>query len=192
MTVMSAATAIAQAPADGDPTPELARALRLYSAERYAEAAPLFEASATGRQPEAVSQRQRAEMYLGRTRYHLRRYGEALDAFARIASAGPEHLHYDQVFHWLIELHPHLPPAADGRLVAAVGRYPDAFLERYRGQTNDRDRLATAQYLRGRAHYAAGRYFDALRLFRAVPDGTRISGAARAWHQRTLATVGPQ
>ncbi len=190
--VLNARPAAAQPPADGDPSPELERALRAYAAERYGEAVPLLEASATGRRPEATNQRQRADLYLGRALYHLHRYGEALDAFARIASAGRAHLHYDQVFHWLIELHERLPPAAEPRLVAAIGHYPDAFLERYRGQTNDRDRLATADYLRGRAHYDAGRYYDALRLFRAVPDDTRVGGAARTWHRRTLATVGPQ
>lgn len=189
--LLLAGAAHAQPPADGPPSDSLARALRAYQAERYEEARPLFEASATGRQPEATTQRQRAQAFLAKTLFHLDRWVDALAAFEVIAQAGSAHPYFDPSFHWLVELHEHLPPASEPQLVGVIGRYEEAIIDRDYGPSN-REGLATACYLLGRARYAAGRYFDALRLFRRVPEQTRVSRAAEAWHRRTLATVGPQ
>lgn len=190
LAVLTAAPAYAQAPADGPPSAGLQAALRAYQAERFAEALPLFEASASGRQPEAPAQQQRAQVFAGRTLVFLQRWTEALAVFAVIARAGSGHNYFHAAFPRLVELHERVPLASEPTLIEAIGHYEEREIGTF--DRSDRERIATAYYLMGRARHAAGRYVEALSLFRRVPDGARVTSAAREWHRRTLAAVGPQ
>ena len=72
-------------PAEGPPSEALANALRLYTQERYQEAAVQFQRVVEGETQDAPASVQKASFFLGKALYHLHYYQSALAVFDEIS-----------------------------------------------------------------------------------------------------------
>ncbi len=72
-------------PAEGPPSEALGNALRMYTQERYQEAAVQFQRVVEGETPDAPANVQEAQFFLGKCLYHLHYYQSALAVFDEVS-----------------------------------------------------------------------------------------------------------
>ncbi|MCA9718013.1 MAG: hypothetical protein H6713_30325 [Myxococcales bacterium] len=131
----------------------------LYKAERYHEAAWIFEQILRRGLPE---DRPRVEFWLAKSYFKLYDYPRALAGFAAI-SEQPEHPYHTLAFPWLLSLYLHAMPP-EPRLIAALLSYPEAEVraeEAYDEVIADYDLLLAEQALRRGDARGALRYLEA-------------------------------
>ncbi|MDD9971565.1 MAG: hypothetical protein OXR73_35310 [Myxococcales bacterium] len=163
-------------PAEGPPSEALANALRLYSQERYTEAAVQFQRVVEGETPDAPANVQKAQFFLGKALYHLHYYQSALAVFDEISELGRGHLFFDQTLQWLAQLASQLPEPAG--IIDKVGRFGVDQLAQFNTDDNA-DLYNQLLYVMGRSKYNAGDFQGAIELFKQVDSENRWYVKAR-------------
>lgn len=173
----AAAPAAAPPPADaGPPSEALANALRMYSDERYMEAAVQFQRVVEGETPDTAGNVQKAQFFLGKSLYHLHYYQSALAVFDEISEMGRGHLFFDQTLQWLAQLGSQLPEPAG--IIDKIGRFGTDQLEQFNTADNA-DLYNQLLYLMGRSKYNQGQFDEAIKLFEQVDRENRWYVKAR-------------
>ncbi|MDH5674137.1 MAG: hypothetical protein OEZ06_18420 [Myxococcales bacterium] len=149
-------------PAEGPPSEALANAQRLYTQERYEEAAVQFQRVVEGETPDAPANVQKAQFFLGKSLYHLRYYQSALAVFDEISEMGRNNLFFDQTLQWLAQLGSQLPEPAG--IIDKIGRFGVDQLEQFNTADNA-DLYNQLLYLMGRSKYNQGEFEQAIELF---------------------------
>ncbi len=152
-------------PAEGPPSEALANALRLYTQERYEEAAVQFQRVVEGETQDAPANVQKAQFFLGKSLYHLRYYQSALAVFDEVSEMGRNHLFFDQTLQWLAQLGSQLPEPAG--IIDKIGRFGVDQLEQFNTADNA-DLYNQLLYLMGRSKYNQGEFEQAIELFGQV------------------------
>jgi tetratricopeptide (TPR) repeat protein len=140
-------------PAEGPPSEALGNALRLYTQERYQEAAVQFQRVVEGETPDAPANVQKAQFFLGKSLYHLHYYQSALAVFDEVSEQGRNHLFFDQTLQWLAQLGSQLPEPAG--IIDKIGRFGVDQLEQFNNPENA-DLYNQLLYLMGRSKYNQG------------------------------------
>jgi hypothetical protein len=161
----SGQTAPAGPPAEGPPSEALANALRLYTQERYQEAAVQFQRVVEGETPDAPANVQKAQFFLGKCLYHLHYYQSALAVFDEVSEQGRNHVFFDQTLQWLAQLASQLPEPAG--IIDKIGRFGVDQLEQFNNADNA-DLYNQLLYLMGRSKYNQGEFDKAIQLFDKV------------------------
>jgi hypothetical protein len=151
------------------PSPELARALAMYDAGKYEDAAVALHAIANSTQPRTqLFHKQKAQFVLGKSLYHLKFYQSALSVFDEISQAGAAHAFFGQTLQWLAQLASQLPEPAG--IVEKVGRYGMEELNQF-NTAESAEFYHHLLFLMGRYKYQQGEFEESIRLFNAVaPD----------------------
>jgi TolA-binding protein len=152
-------------PAEGPPSEALANALRLYTQERYQEAAVQFQRVVEGETPDAPANVQKAQFFLGKCLYHLHYYQSALAVFDEISEMQRNHIFFDQTLQWLAQLASQLPEPAG--IIDKIGRFGVDQLEQFNNADNG-DLYNQLLYLMGRSKYNQGEFDKAIELFGKV------------------------
>jgi TolA-binding protein len=152
-------------PAEGPPSEALANALRLYTQERYQEAAVQFQRVVEGETPDAPANVQKAQFFLGKCLYHLHYYQSALAVFDEVSEQGRNHIFFDQTLQWLAQLASQLPEPAG--IIDKIGRFGVDQLEQFNNSDNA-DLYNQLLYLMGRSKYNQGEFDKAIELFEKV------------------------
>jgi TolA-binding protein len=152
-------------PAGGPPSEALANALRLYTQERYQEAAVQFQRVVEGETPDAPANVQKAQFFLGKSLYHLHYYQSALAVFDEISQQGRNHVFFDQTLQWLAQLASQLPEPAG--IIDKIGRFGVEQLDQFNNADNA-DLYNQLLYLMGRSKYNQGEFDKAIELFGKV------------------------
>jgi TolA-binding protein len=152
-------------PAEGPPSEALANALRLYTQERYQEAAVQFQRVVEGETPDAPANVQKAQFFLGKSLYHLHYYQSALAVFDEVSEQGRNHVFFDQTLQWLAQLASQLPEPAG--IIDKIGRFGVDQLEQFNNPDNA-DLYNQLLYLMGRSKYNQGEFDKAIELFEKV------------------------
>jgi hypothetical protein len=161
----SGQSAPAGAPAGGPPSEALGNALRLYTQERYQEAAVQFQRVVEGETPDAPANVQKAQFFLGKSLYHLHYYQSALAVFDEISEQGRAHTFFDQTLQWLAQLASQLPEPAG--IIDKIGRFGVEQLDQFNSPENA-DLYNQLLYLMGRSKYNQGEFDKAIELFGRV------------------------
>lgn len=161
----SGQSAPAGAPAGGPPSEALGNALRLYTQERYQEAAVQFQRVVEGETPDAPANVQKAQFFLGKSLYHLHYYQSALAVFDEVSEQGRAHTFFDQTLQWLAQLASQLPEPAG--IIDKIGRFGVEQLDQFNSPENA-DLYNQLLYLMGRSKYNQGEFDKAIELFGRV------------------------
>lgn len=149
-------------------------ALRQYDNERYAEAAAGLTLIVAGKSKEPVSVVQRAEFFLGKAYFNLKRYPEAQTAFGKIVQSGREHSYFQKTLQWLAGMTRFLPPSSG--LLGLIGKYDKKDLEQPALEPV-RDELT---YLLGQARIEQGNHAEARELLGTIPPASPFHERAKA------------
>ena len=163
-------------PAEGPPSEALANALRMYTQERYQEAAVQFQRVVEGETPDAPANVQKAQFFLGKCLYHLHYYQSALAVFDEVSEQGRNHLFFDQTLQWLAQLGSQLPEPAG--IIDKIGRFGVDQLEQFNNADNA-DLYNQLLYLMGRSKYNQGEFDKAIELFQKVDKANKWYVKAR-------------
>lgn len=159
----------------GAPNPvTMSWALREYDNERYAEAAAGFAQIAAGKSKEPDLIVRRAEFFLGKSCFNLKRYPESQAAFAKVVQSGRGHPYFDKTLQWLAGLTRFLP--ASSGLLGLIGKYDKKDLEQPALEAA-RDELS---YLMGQARSEQGNPQEARELLGKIPPASPFYERAKA------------
>ena len=161
-------------PADAPSPMTMSWALHTYDNERYADAAAGFALIAAGksREPDAVVRR--AEFFLGKSFFNLKRYPESQAAFAKVVQSGRDHPYFDKTLQWLASLTRFLPPSSG--LLGLIGKYDKKDVEQPAFQPIW-DELA---YLLGQARIEQANPQEARELLGRIPPTSPFHERAKA------------
>jgi tetratricopeptide (TPR) repeat protein len=147
------------------PSRALEKALKLYDNRDYYSATIELHKVIEGETGDSEANRQRAELTMGKSLFHLGYYSAALSYFDRIVQKGDAHAYYRATLKWLASLSTKLPESA--LLLEKIGKYTRADLDD-KELVDEKDQLL---YLMGRWHYSQGNLKEAVALFAEVsPD----------------------
>lgn len=151
----------------GQMTEEAAQGRRLFNAERWADAAKIFERVVNGDTGDDTGNKQIAEYNLAICEYRLKHLRESLEWFGAIAR-NPSHLKWAETLLWLVRIARLGPPFLDpaGRLVTL--HYPQDDVARF-DNPQQREIAWFARFVVGRELYREGEYARALDALSRVP-----------------------
>jgi tetratricopeptide (TPR) repeat protein len=152
-------------PEAGEPTAELAAALKLYESSNYEQAAMALQRVVDGETGDDAGNVQKAQFYLARSLYSLKFYQSALAIFDEITRASLGHLYFDETLQWLAQLATQLPEPAG--ITDRIGRYPLARLETF-NTPQSAELYNHLVYLMGRYLYGDGDFDTAVEFFQKV------------------------
>jgi len=144
------------------PSRALEKALKLYDNRDYYSATIEIHKVVEGETGDSETNRQRAELTMGKALFHLGYYAAALSYFDRIVQQGDAHAYYRATLKWLASLSTKLPESA--LLLEKIGAYTRVDLDD-KDLMDERDQLL---YLMGRWHYSQGNLKEAVELFAEV------------------------
>ena len=157
------------APVAGQMTEMAAQAKRLFDAERWGEAAMLFERVAAGAAKDDEGNRQIAQYHLAVALYRLQFYQASYAIFSGIVDK-TNHLKFNDTLLWLAKLAAQLPEPAD--VVERVGKYSFEQLAVF-DNSMQRQQYWQLNYLLGRYKYRNRDYDKAIELFGKVGKSGR-------------------
>lgn len=156
-------------PIAGQMTETAAQAKRLFDAERWGEAAMLFERVAAGAAKDDEGNRQIAQYHLAVALYRLQFFQASYAIFSSIVDK-TNHLKFNETLLWLAKLAAQLPEPAD--VVERVGKYTPEQLAVF-DNSKQREQYWQLNYLLGRYKYRNRDYDKAIELFGKVGTSGR-------------------